>query len=212
MYPDKIQIMKDPKRIVQEGYDLIGSHYRAHYEQSNPDRYINWLTTFAELLPKNANVLELGCADGIPTALVLSQQFNYLGVDLSPVQIELARANVPDARFDTADMANLSIPDFSYDGVIALYSIIHLPLEEQPVLFKAVYNWLKPEGYFLCIVGAKAWTGTDVNWNQLGASMYWSHTDANTYKSWFNETGFTILENQFIAEGTGGHTYFLLMK
>lgn len=204
--------MKDPKRIVQQGYDQLGSLDRTHYEQVNPDRYNDWLKTFAHLLPKGTNVLELGCADGIPAARFLSQQFDYLGVDISPVQIELARANVPQARFETADMATLTFPDFSFDGVIALYSIIHLPVAEQPALFKAIYNWLIPGGYFLCILGAVAWTGTDPDWNQLGISMFWSHTDADMYQFWLTETGFTILDNHFVAEANGGHTYFLLMK
>ena len=205
-------MLEDPKRIVQRGYDQLGSLYRTHYEQLNPDRYKDWLTTLAHLLAINASVLELGCADGIPTARFLSQQFDYVGVDISPVQIEQARANVPQAHFEVADMATLRFPDLSFDGVIALYSIIHLPLAEQPALVKAVYNWLRPDGYFLCIVGAQEWTGTDADWHQLGASMYWSHADARTYQSWFINTGFTILDNHFVAEGAGGHTYFLLRK
>ncbi|WP_223834233.1 class I SAM-dependent methyltransferase [Spirosoma profusum] len=204
--------MEDPKCIVQRGYDQLGTRYRTHYEQLNPDRYNDWLIAFARLLPKDASVLELGCADGIPTAHFLSQQFDYLGVDISPVQIQQARANVPNARFEVADMASLNFPALSFDGVLALYSIIHLPIAEQPALFNEVYNWLKAEGYFLCITGAQAWTGTDEDWNQLGTSMYWSHTDAITYQSWFLEIGFTILDTHFVAEGDGGHTYFLLRK
>ena len=204
--------MEDPKHIVQRGYDQLGSLYRTYHELLSPDRYNDWLTTFASLLPLDANVLELGCADGIPTAQFLSQQFDYLGVDISPVQIGQARLNVPQARFEIADMATLDFPSFSFDGVLALYSIIHLPLAEQPTLFKTIYNWLRPEGYFLCIVGAEVWTGTDADWNQSGTSMYWSHTDASTHQSWFIKIGFIIIESHFVAEGNGGHTYFLLRK
>ncbi len=202
--------MEDPKRIVQQGYDQLGSRYRAYYETANPTRYNDWLTAFVQLLPVDANVLELGCADGIPTARFLSQYVSYFGVDISPVQIEQARANVPQAHFEVADMAILAFPDPSFDGVIALYSVIHLPLAEQLILFKSVYQWLRPDGYFLCIAGAEEWTGTDSDWNELGTSMYWSHTDAATYQSWFIEIGFAIIEQHFVAEGNKGHTYFLL--
>ena len=204
--------MKDPKRIVQEGYDQLSSRYRTHYEQLSPDRYSDWLTALANLLPVKASILELGCADGIPTARFLSQQFDYLGVDLSPVQIQQARINVPQARFEIADMASLSFPGCSFDAIIALYSLIHLPVAEQPNLIKNIYQWLRPGGYVLCTVGASEWTGTDSNWNRSGASMYWSHTDAATYQSWFIGTGFTLLDSYFVAEGNGGHTYFSLMK
>lgn len=204
--------MKNPKNIVQQGYDQLGSLYRMHYEETNPERYIHWLTELTRLLPSDANLLELGCADGIPTARFLSQHFEYLGIDISPVQIELARANVPKARFETADMSILTFPASTFDGIIALYSIIHVPLAEQPALISAVYQWLKPNGYFLCVVGAGEWTGTESDWIAPGTRMYWSHADAATYQSWFIETGFTIIEHYFVAEGDAGHTFFLVQK
>ncbi|MVM29494.1 methyltransferase domain-containing protein [Spirosoma sp. HMF4905] len=204
--------MEDPKRIVQQGYDQLGSLYRTHYEETNPLRYSNWLTTLAQLLPAKAKVLELGCADGIPTARFLSQQFSYLGIDISPIQVEQARANVPEALFQVADMATLTFSRLSFDGVIALYSIIHLPLAEQPALFKTIYQWLAPNGYFLCITGADEWTGVDSDWIKPGTLMYWSYADAGTYRSWLIEAGFTIVESQFVAEGNSGHTFFLLQK
>ncbi|MCP1384110.1 class I SAM-dependent methyltransferase [Runella salmonicolor] len=204
--------MKNPKLIVQQGYDRLGSRYREHYENANPERYVDWLTKLAQLLPSNANLLELGCADGIPTARFLSQGFKYLGIDISPVQIELARTNVPNAHFEVADMSILSFPASSFEGIIALYSIIHVPLAEQPALIKAVYQWLKPNGYFLCVVGADEWTGTEANWIESGTLMYWSQADAATYQSWFIESGFKIVEHCFVPEGTSGHAFFFVQK
>lgn len=204
--------MEEPKRIVQQGYDLLGSRYRMHYEEANPERYSHWLTELMKLLPVEANVLELGCADGIPTARFLSQHFDYLGIDISPVQIKLARHNVPKARFEVADMAALTFSEAEFDAVAALYSIIHLPLAEQPALLTAVYQWLRPNGCFLCVTGANEWTGTETDWVAPGTRMYWSHTDADTYQSWFIEAGFTIIERHFVAEGAAGHTFFLLQK
>ena len=204
--------MDDPKRIVQQGYDQLGSAYRLHYEGADPNRYSNWLTTLVELLPANGRVLELGCADGIPTARYLSEFVDYVGIDLSPIQIEQARRNVPQAQFDIADMTTLVFPDNSFDGVVALYSIIHLPVAEQPDLLTAIHRWLKPAGYFLCVVGAGSWTGTDEDWISPGIRMYWSHADAATYQAWFIELGFTILDSHFVAEAEAGHTFFLLRK
>ncbi|WP_245859968.1 class I SAM-dependent methyltransferase [Spirosoma aerolatum] len=204
--------MDDPKRIVQQGYDRLGSSYRAFFEKTDSKRYMNWLANFVQHLPTGSSVLELGCADGIPTAQYLSQFTDYLGIDLSPIQVELARQNVPQARFDIADMSALSFPAESFNGAVALYSIIHLPLAEQPDLFKAVYQWLKPGGYFLCIAGSGEWTGTESDWIEPNTEMYWSHADANTYRNWFSETGFILVDSFFVPESNGGHTYFLLAK
>ncbi|AEI48379.1 class I SAM-dependent methyltransferase [Runella slithyformis] len=204
--------MEDSKRIVQEGYDRLGSRYRTHYEKSDPERYRHWLNELTKRLPARANVLELGCADGIPTARILSQHFVYRGIDLSPVQIKQARRNVPKAHFEVADMTALTFPEAAFEAVIALYSIIHVPLAEQPALINAVYRWLRPDGCFLCVVGDCEWTGTEPDWIEPGLRMYWSHTDADTYQSWFIETGFTVIERHFAAEGATGHTFFFLQK
>jgi SAM-dependent methyltransferase len=204
--------MENPKHIVQQGYDRLGSRYRKHYENANPERYIDWLTELTQRLPSKAHVLELGCADGIPTARFLSQGFKYSGIDISPVQIELARTNVPDASFGVADMSILSFPASSFEGIIALYSLIHVPLAEQPTLINAVYQWLKPNGYFLCVAGTDEWTGTETNWIESGTLMYWSQADAATYQTWFIETGFTIVDRRFVPEGTSGHTFFFVQK
>jgi ubiquinone/menaquinone biosynthesis C-methylase UbiE len=40
-----------------------------------------------------------------------------LGVDLSRTQLELARHNVPSARFIKADMATIELPPASFDAV-----------------------------------------------------------------------------------------------
>jgi SAM-dependent methyltransferase len=205
-------MVKTPKDIVRDGYDRLSSAYRKHYQSDHETNYPNWLARLVFLLPPTSKVLELGCADGLPTAHILSQQFDYLGIDLSPVQIELARQNVPAAQFSVADMTALSFPDQTFSGIVALYSIIHIPLPEQPALLKSLYNWLKPNGYLLCTVGAGEWTGTNGNWIVPGALMYWSHTDASTYLSWFTAMGFTVVQSDFIPEGNSGHTLFLLRK
>lgn len=204
--------MEEPKRIVQQGYDQLGSRYRTHYEEVHRERYSHWLTDLTQRLPSEATILELGCADGIPTALFLHQHFDYLGIDISPVQIELACHNVPNARFEVADMTALTFSEAAFEAVVALYSIIHIPVAEQPALVHAVYQWLRPNGYFMCVVGAGEWTGTEPDWIEPGTRMYWSHTDADTYHSWFIETGFTIIQRHFVAEGEAGHTFFLLQK
>ncbi|MGA0558245.1 class I SAM-dependent methyltransferase [Larkinella sp. VNQ87] len=204
--------MDNPKEIVRRGYDQLGGAYRTFFENDTKNRYQPWLADLVGRLPPNSHVLELGCGDGIPTALFLSPLTNYRGIDLSPYQIELARQNIPATRFEVADMAGLDFPEASFDGVLALYSLIHLPLAEQPAVIQSVFNWLKPCGYFLCITGATDWTGLSHGWIRPDVTMFWSHTNAVSYQQWFIETGFTLIENYFVPEGNEGHTYFLLQK
>ena len=77
-------------------------------------------------------------------------------------------------------------PDGSLSSVVALYSIIHVPLREQRPLLRRIHRWLAPGGILLMIAGDQAYTGTEENWLGSGATMYWSHTDAATYAKWLD--------------------------
>ncbi len=106
----------------------------------------------------------------------------------------------------------LSFPAESFRGIIALYSVIHVPLQEQPALITSMYHWLQADGYILIIVGAEEWTGTEDNWLVPGTTMYWSHADANTYSKWFSSAGFTIVDTKFVPEEAAGHTLLIARK
>lgn len=120
---------------------------------------------------------------------------------------------MPAAKFICADMKTPDFSPNSFDAIGAFYSIIHLPLEEQPALFVKVARWLKPAAYFLASVGHTAWTGTEANWRGVqGATMYWSHHDAEVYRRLLEETGLHIVQEGFLPEGKGGHTMLLSQK
>ena len=152
-------------------------------------------------------VLDLGCGCGVPATAILAELYAVTGVDLSPVQIARARRLVPAAEFRCADMSTVEFPSHCFAAVVAFFSIIHVPLEEQPAIFKSIYRWLRPGGYLLATVGSVAWTGTEDDWH--GAPMYLSHADRATYLALLKETGFEVLWTRFIPEGTGGHTLVL---
>jgi SAM-dependent methyltransferase len=204
--------LKTPKETVREGYDKLAAAYRAHYAASHDAQYGGWLDAFERTLTPGGRVLELGCADGIPVAKRLSPSYDYLGVDISPVQIAAAGQNVPGAHFQVADMTELAFPDGQFGGIVALYSLIHVPVAQQVPLIGKMARWLQPGGALLATVGHTAWTGTEDNWIVPCATMYWSHADTATYLAWFAEAGFTVLRNAFVPEGNGGHTLLLLRR
>ncbi|HUJ07713.1 MAG TPA: class I SAM-dependent methyltransferase [Streptosporangiaceae bacterium] len=71
------------------------------------------------------------------------------GVDISDVQIERARRLVPAATFVRAEATTLDWPADSLDAVVSLYSLIHMPLDAQPVLLRRIGAWLRPGGWLL---------------------------------------------------------------
>lgn len=157
------------KEIVEAGYDAIAEHYVTWSAQIADDPRAHYLAEFDRRLPDGAKVLELGCGAGVPSTRMLAERHDVLGVDLSQQQIDLARANVPAARFEKADMTALEFADGEFDGVAAFYSILHVPREEQPALIASIARWLRPGGLFLASLG----TGTpDVTEEWLGVEMF----------------------------------------
>ena len=203
--------MSDPKAVVWHGYDLVSRAYRA--DDDAEGQYGPWLDLLEARLPAPAKVLDLGCGCGVPVARRLAPRYEVTGVDLSPVQIERARALVPAATFVRADMATLAFPDASFDAVVCLYAIIHLPLAEQPELLRNVGRWLRPGGVLVATVGHGVWTGTERDWLGVpGGDMWWDHADAATYRRWLAEAGLVVEEERFVPEGAGGHAFMLASR
>ncbi len=187
--------MSDPrKETVSSAYDRIALRYLAWGQGVGADPRDRMTAAFMHLLPEGARVLELGCGAGVPSTRQLARRFQLVGVDISSSQIALARNNVPDAEFIHADLTELHLPDTSFDGVVALYAISHVPREQHARLFADVARWLKPGGLFLATLGSADspdWTG---EW--LGEEMFFSSFDADENRRLLREAGFALLVDE----------------
>jgi 2-polyprenyl-3-methyl-5-hydroxy-6-metoxy-1,4-benzoquinol methylase len=198
----------ESKDIVRRGYDAVSYLYRDGDDDTD-DRRRAWTDRLLRRLPAGARVLDLGCGCGVPAARDLAAAgLAVTGVDLSDVQIERARGLVPSATFQRADATEVSFPDGSFDAVVCLYMLIHVPLDEQPALLGRIASWLVPGGVLLIITGHRAWTGTEDNWLGGGAPMWWSHADAGTYRGWLADASFVVEAEEFLPEGNDGHALF----
>lgn len=197
----------DGTEIVRRGYDAISYRYRG--DDDGAGRYEPWIADLLARLPERAAVLDVGCGCGVPVARSLAAAGHAVtGVDVSGVQIERARRLVPSGTFVRADAAGLDFPGGSFDAVVCLYALIHMPLDGQPVLLRRMAGWLRPGGRLLATTGQESWTGTDEGWLGGPAAMWWSQADAGTYRSWLEEAGLEVTEQRFVAEGDSGHALF----
>lgn len=202
--------------LVRRGYDAISTAYRDDSGSANPDSaestadYRAWMGELAALLPHGARVLDLGCGAGVPAAKLLAGAgLQVLGVDISGAQLQRARRLVPGALFVQADMASLACRPDSFDAVVCLYALIHVPLEDQQPLIGRIHDWLRPGGFLLAIVGSGRWTGVE---DYLGAPMFWDHADTATYLKWLEAAGLHPIWDRFVPEGANGHGLILAQR
>jgi SAM-dependent methyltransferase len=177
--------------VVETGYDRVAERYLASKDAEDPTT-LAALEGLARGLPPDAAVLDLGCGAGVPATRWLAQRFAVTGADLSAGQLELARRNVPAARFLRADMSDLSFAPETFDAVVAFHSIIHVPRAEQPPLLWKIHRWLKPGGGFLATWAVGEWEGEEADWEGWGAPMRWSHHDGETSLELLRGAGFAI--------------------
>ena len=130
------------------------------------------------------------------------------GVALSQVQIQRAMRLVPGAQLISADVTAVAFEARSFDAIICLYTIIHLPLVEQASLLIRIASWLRPGGWLLLTAGDRSWTGSEQRWLDGRAPMWWSHADRSTYKRWLVEAGLWVIEEGELPEGDGLHSVF----
>jgi cyclopropane fatty-acyl-phospholipid synthase-like methyltransferase len=192
----------EPSRIVAAGYDRVADSYE-RLEQDGAE----WprLRRLRELLlqvPEHGAVLDLGCGNGLPALREIAQRHAATGVDVSAVQAERARRNVPDAIVVHADMAELDFSEGSFDAVVSFYAVEHVPRERHAELFRRVHTWLNPGGLFLFTVEAREGFEGVGTW--LGEPMFFSQLDEAEMVDLLREAGLTVVSREREEQLEGG--------
>ncbi|SCG35478.1 Methyltransferase domain-containing protein [Micromonospora inositola] len=107
------------------------------------------LAAFAEQVGGTGPVVEVGCGTGRITAHLRDLGLDVAGIDLSPGMVDVARRHHPGLRFAVGSMTDLPLPDGALAGLVAWYSIIHVPPELLPGVFAGFHRVLAPGGRLL---------------------------------------------------------------
>jgi len=196
-------VVRNPKEIVARGYDAIALRY-AEWAGRVVSPALEWLRELDARLPDGANVLELGCGRGVPGTRELARRHRVSGVDISAVQIELARHHVPEASFVHADAIELEIAPASLDAVVALYFFGHVPAEEQRELIGRIALWLNEGGFLLATFGAGE-PGENIDGDWLGAPMFFASLRGDAYLPLLRECGLEPLREEVVVQHEPGH-------
>jgi SAM-dependent methyltransferase len=144
-------MMTEPSFLTETraGYDTMAVDYAARFvgeSVTSPwDRAM--LTAFADVV--SGPVVDAGCGPGGVTAYLKGLGLEISGVDLSPRTVELTRERYPDLPVEVGSMTALDRPTGSLGGVVAWYSIIHVPAAHMPAVFAEFHRVLRPGGHLL---------------------------------------------------------------
>ena len=182
----------DPKRLVERGYDRVAQEY-ARLEGEAEWPRMRWLRKLLSRLEPGSSVLDLGCGSGDPADVEIAKHHNVTGVDISQMQVSLARQNVPSGNFIHGDAGSVEFPAASFNAVISFYTLEHIPREELQTILGRVYRWLRPAGYLLLSTEPGDIEGVIGEW--LGVPMFFSCFDSDTVSALVNQAGFEIVES-----------------
>jgi len=188
----------DPRtQIVADGYDAMGENFAAWRERIVGDPRREWEDELVARLDERARVLELGCGSGTPETRRLAERFALTGIDISPRQVERARAAIPDVEFLCADFTELELPAGSFDAVASFYVFNHVPRELLAPLLARIHGWLVPGGWLLTAFGQSdnpGWTG---EW--LGAQTFFAGFPPEVNSRLVREAGFAIERDEVVT-------------
>ncbi|MER7197062.1 SAM-dependent methyltransferase [Streptomyces sp. CB01635] len=149
----------------------------------------------------------VGCGSGRITAHLRQLGLDAFGIDLSPGMIEVARRDHPDLRFELGSMTDLDLADGSMVGLVAWYSLIHIPDTEIDTVFKHFHRVLQPGGSLLLSfhVGDESKMKTE-GYGGHPMKVHVHRRRHSQMTGWLNEAGFTVDQHSTLtsAESTLG--------
>lgn len=107
-------------------------------------------------LERGMHVLDAGCGNGKATDTLLQMGCVATGIDFSGSAIESCRNRFGSkAEFEVGDIRSLPFGDSSFDAVLAVHSVEHVPASDEHLVFKEFSRILVPGGKLLLQVFAE---------------------------------------------------------
>ena len=105
---------------------------------------MNFRYKYSKKFLKNKTVLDVGCGYGYGAELL--KKFDYTGVDYYNKAIEKAQKKYPKSKFLQMEIPPLKFFDNTFDNVVCLEVIEHVPEEKGMEMLKEIYRVLKNGG------------------------------------------------------------------
>lgn len=182
---------------TRTSYDTVAASYadqvRNLLDETPYERAV--LALFADLVRATGGgpVADVGCGPGRITAYLSELGVDTFGIDLSPAMIESARSEHPGLRFEVGSMTDLDLSDASVAGLVAWYSLIHIPDDEIGSVLTHFRRVLRPGGPLLLSfhVGDETRLKTQ-GYGGHPMKVHVHRRRPGQVAAWLSEAGFTV--------------------
>jgi SAM-dependent methyltransferase len=160
------------------------------------------LALFAEMVHAAGGgpVADVGCGPGHVTAHLHGLGIDVFGIDLSPAMIDMARRDHPRLHFEVGSMTDLQLADASVAGLLAFWSLIHVPDDTVPQVFRQFRRVLRPGGPLL--LGFHVGDETRLKTHGYGGHpmrVYVHRRQPERVAAWLSDAGFTAEAQMLIG-------------
>ena len=182
---------------TRTSYDNVAASYAELLRDSLDEQPVvrHVLALFAEMVhgAGGGAVADVGCGTGRVTAHLRGLGLDAFGIDLSPGMIAMARHDHPGIRFEVGSMTDLDLADGFVTGLLAWFSIIHVPDDGVRAAFRHFHRVLRPAGVLL--LGFHAGDGTTLKTEGYGGypmKVYIHRRSVERVADWLDEAGFRV--------------------
>ena len=139
------------RNAVATSYDAVADEYVRRIFDELKDKPLDrsLLDRFAEALAGGGPACDMGCGPGHVARYLHERGVEVTGIDLSREMVARARALNPGIEFREADMTAPDVADGAWAGIVAFYSIIHVPRQDTVPALRQWLRVLRPGGLLL---------------------------------------------------------------
>jgi SAM-dependent methyltransferase len=142
---------------------------------------------FKTLLPKG-RILEVGCGGGRDAKKLIEAGYNYVGVDITPNLMQIAKERNPEADFSIQSAYDLGIQQDSCDGCWCTAVLLHMPKSRVDKALGEIHRVVRPGGVGFIVL--KEGQG-----EKMDGERFFSYYSKDEFDGILERNGFEVVDS-----------------
>ncbi len=146
--------MENKTKNVADFYNKTATEWNEEFFKDKKESEIlkKFYKCFSNAGTKSPRILDIGSGAGYDSKILNDFGAKTLGIDISEKLVEIAKKNVPYAKFVVGDITKSLDELGAFDGIICLATLIHIDVQKMKQTFNNMSSILKKGGLLLISV------------------------------------------------------------